>query len=77
MELLLPDLVQLIRLRQICWLIVNGKIYFAAGELEHRHVPRPARNLQTVGKLAQSSQELKRPSPVMHLHAGKTGDNGA
>merc|ERR1712117_473781 len=43
---------------------------------EHRHVPRPARNLQKVAKLAQSSQELKRPNPVMHLHAGKTGDNG-
>lgn len=39
-------------------------------------MPRPARNLQKVAKLAQSSQELKRPNPVMHLHAGKTGDNG-
>ena len=61
---------------QICWLIDIDIFAIKAEELEHRHVPRPARNLQKVAKLAQSSQELKRPNPVMHLHAGKTGDNG-
>ena len=60
----------------LSWVFDNENFSFTAEELEHRHVPRPARNLQKVAKLAQSSQELQRPNPVMHLHAGKTGDNG-